>query len=79
MQDLTLLKMTSKLEENGEITIQVISPLSTVELTTDEEIALQIYKQLGKRFLETIESEMEQLQFDVSENTQDTYHTLGHT
>ena len=66
MQDLILLKLTSKTEENGEITIQVITPISTVELTTDAEIAAQIYAQLGQRFLETVESEMEQLQFDMS-------------
>jgi len=66
MQDLILLKLTSKTEENGEITIQVVTPLSTVELTTDAEIAQQIYAQLGQRFLETVESEVEQLQFDMS-------------
>jgi len=66
MQDLILLKLTSKIEENGEITIQVVTPISTVELTTDAEIATQIYAQLGQRFLETVESEMEQLQFDMS-------------
>jgi len=66
MQDLILLKLTSKTEENGEITIQVVTPLSTVELTTDAEIAAQIYAQLGQRFLETVESEVEQLQFDMS-------------
>jgi len=66
MQDLILLKLTSKTEENGEITIQVVTPISTVELTTDAEIAAQIYAQLGQRFLETVESEVEQLQFDMS-------------
>ncbi len=65
MDDLILLKLTAKKEENGEITIQAITPISTVELTTSEEIAKQVYQQLGARFLETIESEMIELKGDM--------------
>ena len=65
MEDLILLKLTSKKEENGEVTIKAITPLSTVELTTSEEIALQIYSQLGSRLLETIESELIELKGDM--------------
>ncbi len=65
MKDLILLKLTHKLEENGEITIQAITPISSVELTTTPEIAQQVYQQLGTRFLETIESELEELKGDM--------------
>ena len=65
MEDLILLKMTHKREENGEVTIQAITPMSSVELTTSEEIALQVYQQLGARLLETIESELEELKGDM--------------
>ena len=69
MQDLILLKLTaSDVDENGEITVKAITPISTVELTATVEIVEQIYAQLGKRFLETIESEMENLEFDMSQN-----------
>ena len=57
--------MTHKREENGEVTIQAITPMSSVELTTSEEIALQVYQQLGARLLETIESELEELKGDM--------------
>ena len=65
MEDLILLKQTFSKTEDGEITIKLISPLSTVELTTSEDIAQQIYTQLGTRFLDTIESELQNLKFDM--------------
>ena len=65
MDDLRLLKMSAKNEENGEVTIRVTSPISTVELTASEEVALQIYSQLGSRLLETIESELIELKGDM--------------
>jgi len=65
MDDLILLKLTADKEDNGEITIKAITPISTVELTTSAEIAEQIYSQLGQRFLETIESEMIELKGDM--------------
>ena len=68
MEDIILLKMVSQHTEDGEITIQLVSPVSTVEVTAEAEIAQQIYSQLGQRFLATIESEMENLQFDLTEN-----------
>ena len=68
MQDLILLKLTHKVEENGEVTIQLVTPLSTAEVTATAEIAEQIYSQLGKRFLETVESEVSQLEFDLTQN-----------
>jgi len=63
--DLILLKLTHEILENGEVTIRAITPVSSVELTTTEEIASQIYAQLGQRFLETIESELEELKGDM--------------
>ena len=63
--DLILLKMSAKFEDNGEVTISAKTPLSSVELTTTEEIAMQVYQQLGARFLETIESELEELKGDM--------------
>ena len=75
MQDLILLKLTaSDIDENGEITIKAITPISTVELTATVEIVEQIYAQLGKRFLTSIESEMENLEEDM--NVQDTVYTM---
>jgi len=68
MQDLILLKLTHKVEEGGEVTIQLVTPLSTAEVTATAEIAEQIYSQLGKRFLETVESEVSQLEFDMTQN-----------
>ena len=65
MEDLILLKLTTKKENNGEVTIQAVTPISTVELTTSEEIALQVYQQLGARLLETIESELIELKGDM--------------
>ncbi len=64
-EDLILLKLTTKKEENGEVTISATTPISTVELTTSAEIALQIYKQLGARLLETVESELIELKGDM--------------
>jgi hypothetical protein len=61
--------MTAKTEISGEVTINVTTPVSTVELTTTEEIALQIYSQVGTRLLETIESELENLKFDLEEGS----------
>jgi len=56
ISELVLLKMTSHLDEKtGDVTIRAITPISTVELTTSEEIALQVFQQLGSRLLETIE------------------------
>ncbi len=70
MDELVLLKMTSyKDESTGEVTIKAITPVSTVELTTTEEIALQVFTQLGKRLLETIESELIELKGDMETNS----------
>lgn len=66
MQELTLLKLTSHLHENGECTVKAITPVSTVELTApNEEVALQVFSQLGQRLLETIESELIELKGDM--------------
>jgi len=65
MQDLILLKLTHKVEENGEVTIQLVTPLSTAEVTATAEIAEQIYSQLGKRFLETVEEELTYLEEEM--------------
>ena len=66
MQELTLLKLTSHLHDSGECTIRAITPVSTVELTAPtEEVALQVFTQLGKRLLETIESELIELKGDM--------------
>ena len=66
MQDLILLKITvEKDEDKGEATIRAVTPVSTVELTAPEEIALQVHGQLAKRLLETIESELEELKGDM--------------
>ena len=64
-EDLILLKLEAKYEENGEVTIRAITPISSVELTTSKEIAKQVYVQLGQRLLETIESELEELKGDM--------------
>ena len=65
MEDLILLKLSAKKEENGEVTIMATTPVSTVELTASEEVALQIYTQLGSRLLTTIESELIELKGDM--------------
>ncbi len=58
--------MIATKNDNGEITIKAITPVSTVELTTsNEEVALQAYSQLGQRLLETIESELIELKADM--------------
>ncbi len=69
MNELVLLKMTSHKEDNGEVTIRAITPMSTVELTSSEEIALQVFKQLGQRLLTTLESELENLKEDMESNS----------
>ena len=63
--DLILLRLEAKREDNGDVTIVARTPISSVELTTSEEIAKQVYVQLGARFLETIESELEELKGDM--------------
>lgn len=66
MEELILLRMIATKNDNGEITIKAITPVSTVELTTsNEEVALQAYSQLGQRLLETIESELIELKADM--------------
>ncbi len=66
MDDLILLKMSAvKDEESGEVTIKATTPISTVELTTTEEIAMQVYAQLSQRLLETVESELIELKGDM--------------
>ena len=65
MDDLILLKLSSRKEENGEVTIMATTPISTVELTATEEIAMQVFAQLGQRLLETVESELIELKGDM--------------
>ncbi len=65
LQEIVLLKMTA-VKEGDTILIRAITPVSTVELATEsEEMALQAYSQLGKRLLETIESELIELKGDM--------------
>lgn len=65
-KDLILLKVTTTRDKKkGEATIKAATPVSFVELTAPEEIALQIHAQLCQRLLETIESELEELKGDM--------------
>lgn len=67
-EKLILLQMSAHEEENGEVTIKATTPVSFVEMTCpNEEVALQIFSQLGKRLLTTIESELEELQGDMED------------
>ena len=75
-EDLALLKMTAFQHENGEVTIKAITPVSTVELTApNEDVGLQVFSQLGKRLLASIESELENLKGDMEHTGPDTYKT----
>lgn len=61
-----ILWMENLREANGDYTIRAKTPVSSVELTvSSKEIALQIFQQLGKRLLTTIESELEELKGDM--------------
>ena len=70
LQELTLLKMTAKGNDAGEMVISAITPVSSVELTSsNDEVSLQAYQQLSQRLLETIESELEELKSDLEADT----------
>ena len=75
-EDLALLKMTAFQHENGEVTIKAITPVSTVELTApNEDVGLQVFSQLGKRLLASIESELVELKEDMNNNGPTEYNT----
>ena len=66
MTELILLKITvTEDNETDEATIRAITPVSTVELTAQTDIAKQIHGQLAARLLETIESELIELKGDM--------------
>jgi len=67
--ELVLLKLTATVDGEDYVTTAT-TPVSSVEMrTTNEEVAKQAYTQLGKRLLETIESELEELKGDLESGT----------
>ena len=63
--EMTLLKLEVS-NMGQEWIVKASTPVSFVELSVNnEEIAQQVYAQLGQRLLETIESELEELKGDM--------------
>jgi len=65
-----LLVIEALKDSNGEYTIHLTSPLSTVvvEVGTDSVLAEAMFKDLIKRFLDTIDSEMIFLNTDIKDS-----------